>query len=246
MTGESGAQVLRCEKTGAPALFLKSVSLDIGRSVGTLHDEAARLRWMLDHELPVPEVLHYEVSEDVEYLLLNEIPGADASVQRSAEMTPTIVAALADGLRLLHATPTAVCPFRHHAASRVADARERVRAGAVDETDFDVERRGLSAQQLLDELEATQPVAEDVVFAHGDYSLPNIILRDRRASVALSGFIDCARAGVADRYQDLALAARSIASNLGSEWVPLLFERYGLVHVDECKLRFYTILDEFF
>lgn len=209
---------------------------------------------MRAHDLLVPEVRHYEVSGGIEYLLLNEVRGVDASVPRNPEAAPGIVAALADGLRLLHGTPIADCPFRHGAAQRVEEARECVRAGLVDETDFDEERRGHTAQQLLAELEATLPDVEDVlggaagdlVFTHGDYSLPNIILNDHGTRVALSGFVDCARAGVGDRYQDLALAARSIASNLGPEWVSLLFERYGCSHIDERKLRFYTLLDEFF
>ncbi len=103
---------------------------------------------------------------------------------------------------------------------------------------------------MLDELEATLPdvedAIEDLVFTHGDYSLPNVIPNDDGTRVALSGFVDCARAGVGDRYQDLALAARSIASSLGPEWVSLLFERYALTHIDERKLGFYTLLDEFF
>lgn len=252
-TGESGARVFRCEGGEAPAVFLKTVPLDIARSSGALHDEVVRLQWMWDHDLPVPEVRHYAVSGGIEYLLLSEVPGIDASVPRSTRAVPGVVAALAEGLRLLHATPIADCPFRHGAAQRVEEARESVLAGLVDETDFDEERRGRTAQQLLDELDATLPgvedpidAVEDTVFTHGDYSLPNIILNDDGTRVALSGFIDCARAGVGDRYQDLALGARSIASNVGPEWVSLLFQCYGLTKIDERKLRFYTLLDEFF
>ncbi len=235
-------------------MFLKGVSLDAGRSLGLLHDEAIRLRWMLDHDLPVPQVRDYEVSGGIEDLLLSEVPGVDASVPRRPEAVPGVVSALAAGLRLLHATPIADCPFRHGAAERVEEARERVCAGFVDETDFDEERRGRTAQELLDELDATLPdvrygiedAVGDMVFTHGDYSLPNIILNDHGTRVALSGFVDCARAGVGDRYQDLALAARSVASNLGPEWVAHLFEGYGVTQSDERKLRFYTLLDEFF
>jgi len=62
----------------------------------------------------------------------------------------------------------------------------------------------------------------------------------------VSGFVDCANAGIADRYQDLALCARSVADNLGVEWVQPLFARYGLDQPDESKLAYYQLLDEFF
>jgi aminoglycoside phosphotransferase len=37
-----------------------------------------------------------------------------------------------------------------------------------------------------------------------------------------------------------------VAHNLGAEWVPALFARYGLERVDEQKLAYYQLLDEFF
>jgi aminoglycoside phosphotransferase len=66
------------------------------------------------------------------------------------------------------------------------------------------------------------------------------------AHEAVSGFVDWGRAGIADRYQDLALCARSIAANLGPEWVTAFFEHYGLTIIDQRKLSFYELLDEFF
>jgi aminoglycoside phosphotransferase len=85
------------------------------------------------------------------------------------------------------------------------------------------------------------------VFTHGDYCLPNVVLlEDGAGGFKISGFVDCVNAGIADRYQDLALCARSVAYNLGTEWVQPLFARYGLDRVDESKLAYYQLLDEFF
>ena len=85
---------------------------------------------------------------------------------------------------------------------------------------------------------------EDLVFTHGDYCLPNVFLdlTGRR----LTGFIDWGRAGIADRYQDLALAERSLRFNFGPGWERCLFDAYGLTHVDEAKLAYYRLLDEMF
>jgi len=69
---------------------------------------------------------------------------------------------------------------------------------------------------------------------------------DGAGGFRVSGFVDCGNAGIADPYQDLALCARSVAHNLGEEWVPVLFARYGLDHVDERKVAYYQLLDEFF
>lgn len=85
------------------------------------------------------------------------------------------------------------------------------------------------------------PQEVDAVVAHGDACLPNLIVD----GAAFSGFIDCGRLGVSDRYQDLALASRSITRNLGpsgrrpssrpTAWLP-----------DAQRIRFYNLLDEFF
>jgi aminoglycoside 3'-phosphotransferase II len=73
-----------------------------------------------------------------------------------------------------------------------------------------------------------------------------LLVSDGAAGFRVSGLVDCGNAGIADRYQDLALCARSVADNLGPEWVPALFARYGVEHVDEQKVAYYQLLDEFF
>jgi aminoglycoside 3'-phosphotransferase-2 len=89
---------------------------------------------------------------------------------------------------------------------------------------------------------STRPAHEDLVVAHGDACLPNFLARDGQ----LTGLIDCGRLGVADRYQDLALAARSISRNYGRAFIPAFFSAYGVDQPDEQKLAWYALLDEFF
>jgi aminoglycoside phosphotransferase len=246
-TGESGSNVTRFERAGSSPVFLKSHPIGSIPRDRPLFDEAERLGWMHAVGLPVPAVLQYHEWKGREYLLLTAVPGADASVSRPQDQYGAVVTALAAGMRTLHATNISACPFDQSRRVRVAAAEVRVRNGLVREDDFDAVRAGRTAADLYSELVAKPPAPEDRVFTHGDYCLPNVLLTDDGAGgLRLSGFVDCDKAGIADRYQDLALCARSVVRNFGPEWVPTLFARYGLDRVDEAKIEYYQLLDEFF
>jgi aminoglycoside 3'-phosphotransferase-2 len=218
--GESRADVFRLRQSGSADLFLKAEPVE---EQGELADEIDALTDNHHH-----------------WLLMTAVPGRDLASATTLSAAQTIDI-LATALLRLHQVPIAQCPFDHALKSRIARAQQHVSAGLVDETDFDDERLGRSAEDVLAELMSTQPNTYDPVVAHGDACLPNFMAQDGR----FSGFIDCGRLGVSDRYQDLALAARSIERNLGLEWVKPFFERYG-VEPDEQRVRFYCLLDEFF
>jgi len=244
-TGESGATVLRFDRPNGTTVFLKSRPFDT--AARPLFDEGERLGWMHAVGLPVPAVLQYHEWKGHEYLMMTAVPGRDAAAPRPADQHGAVVAALAAGMRLLHATNISACPFDHSRRVRVAAAEERVRAGVVRESDFDDVRQGRSAKDVYAELAASAPHSEERSFTHGDYCLPNVLLVENgTGGFRVSGFVDCANAGIADPYQDLALCARSVAHNLGGEWVPALFARYGVERVDEQKVAYYQLLDEFF
>lgn len=235
--GASGAAVLRVERNGGPAGFLKSEPAD---AFSELPDEVARLRWLKSQGLPAPDVLDAREHDGRHWLWMTAVPGMDLEAV-SALAPQQAVTLLADALQQLHQVPITACPFDHRLPHRLAAARARMDAGRVDASDFDAARLGQSPEQLFAELVALTPAQADLVLTHGDACLPNLLAAHGR----FSGFIDCARLGVADRHQDLALAARSIASDIGEQWVTPFFERYGIVP-DATRLAFYCLLDEFF
>jgi aminoglycoside 3'-phosphotransferase-2 len=236
--GYSGATVARLVRPGAPPLFLKSAG---GAQRVEIADEYARLCWA-QGRLPVPEALAFVETDDRAFLLLTAIPGTNTTDDSYHSDVVGMVRELAAGLRLIHATPANDCPFDHRLAAQIERARARLEAGLVRADDFDHVHQGRDAHELFAELlERAAVEQEDVVLTHGDACLPNVLLEDRR----LSGFCDVGRLGLSDRYRDLALAARSLARNWGSEYVPLLFEAYG-VAPDERKIELYLLVDEFF
>jgi len=235
--GCSTARVFRLWKSDETCLYLKTSYHAPDR---LLLQENLRLEW-LQGQLPVSRVEMFVEDNNCDYLLLSAIQGTIASDDAYTTNVPKLIEQLSIGLRMIHELPIDRCPFGATLPTKIELARERVVNGLVDERDFDESRLGRTAADLFVELLEAVPDDEDLVFTHGDYCLPNIILQGWK----ISGFIDWGRAGVADRYQDIALIARSIESNFGSEWVSVLFEAYG-IEPDHTKIHFYALLDEFF
>ncbi|MDQ0061812.1 APH(3') family aminoglycoside O-phosphotransferase [Paenibacillus harenae] len=235
--GMSASRTYRLSR-GQEASYLKVQSMEAG---GCLLDEKDRIQW-LQGKLPVPELLYYDRDESNEYLLLSEVAGLIASDKAHEAMLPQLMAQLAVGLKAVHAVDITDCPFDRTLGKVLEEARQRTEQGLVDEDDFDEERQGMSAAAIYQQLLENRPQAEELVFTHGDYCLPNIILHKGK----VSGLIDWGRAGIADKYQDLALAVRSIAHNFGEGHVSAFLEAYGLQEADKAKLEYYKLLDEFF
>lgn len=240
--GESDAAVYRLRrKGGAPDLYLKHGR---GSAAADLADELARLRWLAPY-LPVPAVVQFARVADPEqaWLLLMALPGTTASAVLEAHpaLGRVVVDALAAFLRRLHALPVSDCPFDAGHAVRLAQARQRIDAGLVDADDFDAGRQGWTAEQVWTALQGNLPRVPDLVVTHGDFSLENIVMQEG-AAVAC---IDVGRAGVADRYQDLAIAWRALGE-LDAALAQRLLQQYGIADADQGKLQWHLLLDELF
>ena len=237
-TGMSSSHVFHLTHPQKSPLFLKiSPRVDLH----PVRDDYERLIWLAG-KLPVPEVVAYDEDEVQAYLLMTALPGMPAHKFTGHQERERAVHVLAEGMRLLHTLHIPDCPFDQSNDRMIAQAEAHLRAGWVDVAELDEERRGRDPLSLMDELYGARPQHEEMAFTHGDYCLPNILIHKGQ----LSGFIDVGMAGHSDPYRDLALCTRSLTYNYGAEWVPLLHHAYGLEPVDEAKIIFYKLLDEFY
>jgi aminoglycoside phosphotransferase len=234
LTGWSGVRVFRIPDCG----YLKVASDHLD-----LRPERDRLAW-LRRQLPVPELLYYAETGTQQWMLISEIPGIPSFHEALWNHTGQVVTLLAEGLRTIHSLDMAACPFDQRLDVLLEAARLHMVQGRVEENEFDPQRRGCPVEELYGELLAQRPAEEALVFTHGDYCLPNVLIDPQTRTV--TGFVDWGGAGLSDPYHDLALAARSIAFNLGDQWVPPFFEAYGIDEIDYARVEYYQLLDEFF
>ena len=202
-----------------------------------LHDEAARMRWAGQH-LPVPEIRGMGKTRDGgTWLLTAALPGDDATRTPLRSEPRRLVAALARGLRRIHETPVAGCPFMFRLEESLAVASNRVRNGLVTQQDLHRDHAQLSPQAALERLLRDRPTSEELVVCHCDYCLPNVLIADGAAT----GFVDLGGLAVADRWCDLAVATWSITWNLGAEFEPAFLDAYG-VEPDAGRMSYYRLL----
>lgn len=234
--GKSGDDVVRLARDAVPLLFLKSEAM---HPLSQVPDEAERLRWLRAQGMPCPEVVDFTTEAGRHWLLMRALPGRDFA--SAPEIAPEhLVALAANALRRLHSLDPQHCPFDHRPGLRVRLARQRLDAGRVDAEDLD--EPGGDLEALYARLCQTIPFELDLVVTHGDASMPNLMVS---ADGSFTGFIDCGRLGVADRWQDLAIAMESIAYNFGDTHVLPFLARYG-TPLDVDKRDWHRLLDEFF
>ncbi|MCC5983651.1 MAG: aminoglycoside 3'-phosphotransferase, partial [Rhodobacteraceae bacterium] len=183
--GKSAATVLRLEAPDSPALFVKTMIADPQSEIAS---EVVRLRWLAETGVPCPRVLAETQEAGRDWLLMSRVNGANLASASGLE-PERIVAFAAEGLRKLHQLEITSCPFDGRIRTRFEQARMRMEAGLVDEDDFDEEHRNCRADTLFERLEAHVPEHEELVVAHGDAGLSNLLADCN----GFSGFVDCAR-----------------------------------------------------
>ncbi len=218
---------------------------------GELADNEEKMMSWLCGKLPVPRVLGFAKSDGKNYLLTERLRGHMAFDAALSDKR-AVARILAKGLLAFWAVDAADCPVMHTLEEKLAAAKARVDAGELTHLpDGSVSCLGFSTLEgLYAYLDENRP-AEDLVLSHGDYCLPNVLI----AEGAFCGFLDLGRAGVSDRWSDIADCLWSMHYNfceLGGmsedafeECKTAFFSTLG-VEKEEEKIKYYDLLNEFF
>lgn len=215
-------------------------------------NEHIMMKWLED-KLPVPKVLCSVKENGINYLLMSRIHG---KMSCSAELLANpshLVKLLADGLRMLWNVDISQCPYNNSIDNKLRQAEIIVQSNLCDMENVEPTTFGENGfenpEALLQWLKESKP-DEELVFSHGDFCLPNIIIKDDK----INGFIDLGRSGIVDKHQDIALCYRSLQHNYDGKYgrgvyegfdATILFDELNIVP-DWNKIKYYILLDELF
>jgi aminoglycoside 3'-phosphotransferase II len=233
----SGAAVFRIRRNSGPDKYLKIADGLEGQS---LRDEAERTTWLRLRNIEVPTILKEYHSPMVSALLMSAVPGQPLATWK--DLPKAAIQSLARALAALHALPAAPCPFMETLAVRLGRAKQAQSLGLIDGMQFADRNADVSPSALYQRLVASLPTAEDIVVAHGDATLSNVLL-DREYHV---GFVDCGHAGRADRHVDLALVVEGLLEQFGANAAMTFVSSYGSRDWDPQKAKFFLDLYELF
>ena len=238
--------------SGNQVLIFDDMVLKIEDNPTAVRKQVELMKWLEDKIL-VPKVIAYEEENGKSYLLMTRILGLMSCEEYYLEHPDILLKALADGLKMLWNIDISGCPQVRTLSAVLKEARMQVEKDLVDLDNVDPDTFGEngfeSPEHLLEWLEKNQPLPEPV-FSHGDYCLPNVFLEGEH----IKGFIDLGRAGVGDKWNDIALCYRSLKHNFSGVYGGKIYENFNPDKLFEVlgiepnweKIRYYLLLDELF
>lgn len=218
------ARVYYIEKDGG--YFLKKAEK------GQLEREMLMTRYFHAKGLSA-EIIDY-ISERHDWLLSAKIEGDDCVTQKYLEKPEKLCDTLAELLARLHSLEFTDCPVPNHTQRYIETARKNYLTGNYDKTLFLNSFGYKSASQAWDIFEKHSHCLKTDTLLHGDYCLPNIILKDW----SFSGFIDLDCGGVGDRHIDIFWGAWTLFFNLKTDrYRQRFYDAYSRADIDEDILR---------
>lgn len=242
-------------KSESTVLMFPDYVLKIQKHTAETDNEVKIISWLKD-SIPCPQILKHEIENDTSYTLESRIKGKMLCDEEYLNNKELLLDLVADGIKSLWKVDVTACPVTEVSplTKRLEQARYNVEHNLVDLDDAEEDTFGPQGfkdpMDLLLWLENNRP-EEDIVLSHGDFCLPNVFAEGKQ----ITGFIDLGKMGPADRWNDVAIAIRSLDHNASGfytngkkcfDFIPeMLLERLG-IKMDFHKNKYYKLLDELF
>ena len=179
-------------------------------------------------------MLSYATYGEDDWLLTRRVEGEDCT-HAVYLSDPVRLARLYGGLlRHLHEMPCEGCPAPDYLDKYIALVEKNYATGNYDKTQFPDSFGYASAEEAWAVFSAGKSLLRADTLIHGDYCLPNVMLKDWQ----FSGFIDLGNSGVADRHIDLFWGCWTLWFNLHTHaYRDEFLDAYGRDKVDEDAIR---------
>lgn len=180
------------------------------------------------------EVLRYLTVGEQDWMLTSAVSGEDCTHAMYRDDPRRLCDTIAAELRRLHETDPSGCPTPDRNREYLALADQNYRTGNYDQSHFPDSFGYRSAEEAYAVLQEGRDAFQSEVLLHGDYCLPNILLKDWK----FSGFIDVGNGGFGDRHIDLFWGTWTLWFNLKTDaYRDRFLDAYGRDKVDEDMLR---------
>ena len=180
-----------------------------------------------------PRILSY-VSEERDFLVTARAEGEDATHESFLSDPKRLASVMGEALRALHEMRAEDCPVQDRMGEYLALADRNFSEGKFDLSLFGDRILFESAEEAYKALCEGRRLLRNEVLLHGDYCLPNIMLKDFK----ITSFIDVGNGGIGDRHVDLFWGAWTLWFNLKTDaYRDRFFDAYGRDLVDEERLR---------
>lgn len=188
---------------------------------GALEKETAMAQFFHSKGLGAAVLDYVQGARD--WLLTARVPGEDCLDARYLQDPKRLCDTTAELLRQLHDTDASGCPV-DRTEEYIATAVKNHRTGQYDSSLFPDNWGYSSAETAWKVVCEIAPHLKHDTLLHGDYCLPNIILKDNH----FSGFIDLGNSGLGDRHIDLFWGVWSLGFNLKTDqWTDRFLDAYG-------------------
>lgn len=207
---------------------------------GNLQAEAQLTRYFHEKKLGADVLAYKSVEKD--WLLTEQVVGEDCTFAAYLADPKKLCEKTAELLRELHETDFTGCPVTNRTADYIATAERNYHEKLFSTAEFPDCFGYASAEEAWKVVTENKHLLQNNTLLHGDYCLPNIILKDWN----FGGFIDLGNGGVGDRHIDLFWGTWTLLFNLKTNaFFDRFLDAYGRWDVEPEMLRVIAAFEVF-